>query len=39
MPLALGEAGTSFLTVTKSQYFFLEQWSKQKCTEKSRNTW
>ena len=28
MPLALGEAGTSFLTVTKTQYFKLEQWSK-----------
>ena len=30
MPLSLGEAGTSFLTVTKTQYFFLEQWSKKK---------
>ncbi|EAQ66745.1 hypothetical protein MED121_12495 [Marinomonas sp. MED121] len=28
MPLSLGEAGTSFLTVTKTQYFNLEQWSK-----------
>lgn len=28
MPLSLGAAGTSFLTVTKTQYFFLEQWSK-----------
>ncbi|MGB3182066.1 MAG: LodA/GoxA family CTQ-dependent oxidase [Cyclobacteriaceae bacterium] len=28
MPLSLGEAGTSFLTVTKTQYFLLEQWSK-----------
>ncbi|HMQ49259.1 MAG TPA: LodA/GoxA family CTQ-dependent oxidase [Saprospiraceae bacterium] len=28
MPLSLGQAGTSFLTVTKTQYFFLEQWSK-----------
>ena len=28
MPLSLGEAGTSFLTVTKTQYFKLEQWSK-----------
>eukprot|EP01039_Chlorochromonas_danica_P015844 gene15844-18678_t len=28
MPLSVGDAGKSFLTVTKSQYFFLEQWSK-----------
>ncbi len=28
MPLSLGAAGTSFLTVTKTQYFMLEQWSK-----------
>ncbi|AMO55025.1 hypothetical protein GZ77_00255 [Endozoicomonas montiporae] len=28
MPLSLGAAGTSFLTVTKTQYFLLEQWSK-----------
>ncbi|MGH1576572.1 LodA/GoxA family CTQ-dependent oxidase [Planktotalea sp.] len=26
MPLALGDTGGSFLTVTKTQYFFLEQW-------------
>lgn len=30
MPLSLGQAGTSFLTVTKTQYFLLEQWSKNK---------
>jgi len=30
MPLSLGEAGTSFLSVTKTQYFNLEQWSKNK---------
>ena len=30
MPLSLGEAGRSFLTVTKTQYFLLEQWSKNK---------
>ena len=30
MPLSLGEAGTAFLTVTKTQYFLLEQWSKNK---------
>ncbi|WP_020405791.1 LodA/GoxA family CTQ-dependent oxidase [Hahella ganghwensis] len=28
MPLSLGAAGTSFLTVTKTQYFLMEQWSK-----------
>ena len=28
MPLSLGAAGTSFMTVTKTQYFLLEQWSK-----------
>lgn len=27
MPMSLGDAGTSFLTVTKTQYFMLEQWS------------
>ena len=30
MPLSVGDAGKSFLTVTKTQYFFLEQWSKNK---------
>ena len=28
MPLSLGEAGTAFLAVSKTQYFFLEQWSR-----------
>jgi hypothetical protein len=28
MPLTLGEAGTAFLAVSKTQYFFLEQWSR-----------
>jgi hypothetical protein len=28
MPLTLGEAGTDFLAVSKTQYFFLEQWSR-----------
>ena len=27
MPLSLGEAGTDFLAVSRTQYFFLEQWS------------
>ena len=27
MPLSLGDAGRPFLTVSKTQYFFLEQWS------------
>ncbi len=30
MPLSLGDAGQAFLTVSKTQYFFLEQWSKDK---------
>lgn len=30
MPLSLGEAGTSFLTVSKTQYFLLEQWSRNR---------
>lgn len=28
MPLSLGDAGKPFLSVSKTQYFFLEQWSK-----------
>ena len=28
MPLSLGDAGKDFLSVSKTQYFFLEQWSK-----------
>lgn len=28
MPLSLGDAGMPFLTVTRTQYFFLEQWSR-----------
>ena len=28
MPLSLGEAGTAFLAVSKTQYFFLEQWNE-----------
>ncbi|HET9646857.1 MAG TPA: LodA/GoxA family CTQ-dependent oxidase [Microlunatus sp.] len=28
MPLSLGEAGTDFLAVSRTQYFFLEQWSR-----------
>lgn len=35
MPLSLGAAGTSFLTVTKTQYFLLEQWSKNKFQKSS----
>jgi L-lysine epsilon oxidase C-terminal domain len=30
MPLSVGDAGQAFLTVTKTQYFFLEQWSRKK---------
>jgi hypothetical protein len=36
MPLSLGQAGTSFLTVTKTQYFLLEQWSKNKFNKDSK---
>jgi len=32
MPLALGDTGASFLTVTHTQYFFLEQWFDKKYT-------
>lgn len=31
MPLALGDAGRSLLTLTTSQYFFLQQWTDKKC--------
>ncbi len=31
MPLSLGDAGKAFLTVSQTQYFFLEQWSKGNC--------
>jgi hypothetical protein len=32
MPLSVGDAGKAFLTVTKTQYFFLEQWSRKRFT-------
>jgi L-lysine epsilon oxidase-like protein len=32
MPLSVGDAGKSFLTVTKTQYFFLKQWSQKRFT-------
>jgi hypothetical protein len=32
MPLSVGDAGKAFLTVTRTQYFFLEQWSRKKYT-------
>jgi len=31
MPLSLGDAGKSFLTVSTTQYFMLEQWQNGKC--------
>lgn len=31
MPLSLGDAAKSFLTVSTTQYFFLEQWVAGKC--------
>lgn len=30
MPLSLGDAGMPFLSVTRTQYFFLEQWSRNR---------
>ena len=30
MPLAIGDAGKSFLAVTLTQYFFLKQWNKHR---------
>jgi hypothetical protein len=30
MPLSVGDAGKSFLAVSKTQYFFLDQWSRNK---------
>ncbi|HEX6902506.1 MAG TPA: LodA/GoxA family CTQ-dependent oxidase [Thermoanaerobaculia bacterium] len=30
MPLSLGDAGKPFLTVTQTQYFFLQQWSRNR---------
>ncbi len=35
MPLSLGEAGTDFLAVSKTQYFFLEQWNRN-CFDPAR---
>lgn len=31
MPLSLGDAGQSFLTLSPQQYFFMEQWTQGKC--------
>ena len=28
MPLSMGDAGKAFLTVTQTQYFFLNQWNR-----------
>jgi len=36
MPLSLGDAGQAFLTVSKTQYFFLEQWRDGLCDKKPR---
>lgn len=38
MPLSLGASGTSFMTVTKTQYFFLEQWSKKRFAKEAEKT-
>ncbi|UTH75175.1 LodA/GoxA family CTQ-dependent oxidase [Chromobacterium sp. IIBBL 290-4] len=32
MPLSLGDARKSFLTVTRTQYFFLQRWHQQQCS-------
>ncbi len=37
MPLALGDTGASFLTVTDTQYFFLEQWSHNNYNDKTES--
>ena len=31
MPLSLGDSGNSFLSLTTSQYFFMQQWTANKC--------
>ena len=33
MPLAIGDAGKSFLAVTLTQYFFLKQWNRRRYRE------
>lgn len=38
MPLALGDTGASFLTVTNTQYFFLEQWYAKAYSETDAST-
>ncbi len=37
MPLALGDAGQSFLSLSLTQYFFLEQWNAGKFTKGERD--
>ncbi len=37
MPLALGDTGASFLTVTHTQYFFLNQWYDNKYDNRTEN--
>lgn len=36
MPLSVGDAGQAFLAVSKTQYFFLEQWSRKQFTATGR---
>lgn len=38
MPLSLGDAGSSFLTLSTSQYFFLQQWVAGKCVGAPKRT-
>jgi hypothetical protein len=33
MPLSLGDAGKSFLTLTLTQYFFLQRWAAKECSD------
>ena len=33
MPLSLGDSGNSFMSLSKAQYFFLQQWVAGKCVD------
>lgn len=35
MPLCLGDNGQSFMSITKTQYFFVSQWANKICSENS----
>lgn len=38
MPLSLGDADKSFMTLTSTQYFLMEQWSKGLCGNEAKPT-